>query len=140
MTNGTVLVIDVGTSSVRAAVVRADATFAHEISQELLPDCPSDGIVQFDATAMAAAALTTARAALDAAGPVDAVGISNQRASTIVWDRTTGEPVGPGIGWQDLRTIGDCLGLRAGATATRAEPVGHQAEVVARPVRSRPGP
>jgi glycerol kinase len=113
MTNGTVLVIDVGTSSVRAAVVRADATFADETSQELLPDCPSDGIVQFDATAMAAVALTTARAALDAAGPVDAVGISNQRASTIVWDRTTGEPVGPGIGWQDLRTIGDCLGLRA---------------------------
>ncbi len=40
------------------------------------------------------------------------VGISNQRGSTIVWDRATGEPVGPGIGWQDLRTVGACLTLR----------------------------
>src|SRR4029077_2787813 len=36
-------------------------------------------------------------------------GIANQRGSTVVWDRTTGEPVGPGIGWQDLRTVGMCL-------------------------------
>jgi glycerol kinase len=40
------------------------------------------------------------------------VGITNQRASTIVWDRATGEPVGPGLGWQDLRTVGTCLVLR----------------------------
>ena len=113
MTNGSVLVIDVGTSSVRAAVVRADATFAHEVAQELLPDGPAEGLVEFDADAMAAAILATARDALAAAGPVDAVGISNQRASTIVWDRATGAPIGPGIGWQDLRTVGDCLGLRA---------------------------
>ena len=39
--------------------------------------------------------------------------ISNQRGSTIVWDRATGEPVGPGLGWQDLRTVGACLALRA---------------------------
>ena len=44
--------------------------------------------------------------------PVDAVGISNQRGSTIVWDRATGEPVGPGLGWQDLRTIGACLAYK----------------------------
>jgi glycerol kinase len=44
---------------------------------------------------------------------VEAVGIANQRASTIVWDRATGEPVGPGIGWQDLRTVGTCLELQA---------------------------
>ena len=42
-------------------------------------------------------------------GPVAAVGVTNQRASTIAWDRATGEPVGPGLGWQDLRTVGDCL-------------------------------
>jgi hypothetical protein len=41
--------------------------------------------------------------------PVDAVGIANQRASTVVWDRATGQPVGPGFGWQDLRTVIDCL-------------------------------
>jgi glycerol kinase len=42
---------------------------------------------------------------------VDAVGITNQRASTIVWDAATGEPIGPGIGWQDLRTVFRCLEL-----------------------------
>ncbi len=69
-------------------------------------------MVEFDAAAMAAAALDVARAALAEGGPVDAVGIANQRASTVVWDRATGEPVGPGIGWQDLRTVGECLVLR----------------------------
>jgi glycerol kinase len=44
---------------------------------------------------------------------VAAVGIASQRASTIVWDRVTGEPVGPGVGWQDLRTVGMCLSLQA---------------------------
>ena len=54
-----------------------------------------------------------ARSALDAGGPVEAVGVANQRASTIVWDRTTGEPLGPGIGWQDLRTVFDCIMAKA---------------------------
>jgi glycerol kinase len=62
---------------------------------------------------MAAAALEVARAALEDGGPVKAVGIANQRASTIVWDRASGEPVGPGIGWQDLRTVSMCLELQA---------------------------
>ena len=62
---------------------------------------------------MADAALDVAGAALADGGPVDAVGITNQRASTIVWDRATGEPVGPGVGWQDLRTVGMCLVLAA---------------------------
>jgi glycerol kinase len=111
--SGQVLVIDVGTSSVRAAVVRDDGTFVCERGVEVLPDSPSDGIVEFDAREMARAALDTARAALDTAGAVDAVGISNQRASTVVWDRTSGAPVGPGIGWQDLRTVGTCLRLQS---------------------------
>ena len=50
---------------------------------------------------------------LEAHGPVDAVGISNQRASVVVWDAATGEPVAPAQGWQDLRTIGECLTLNA---------------------------
>lgn len=61
---------------------------------------------------MADAALEVARAALAEGGPVAAVGIANQRASAIVWDRQTGEPVGPGLGWQDLRTVGTCLALK----------------------------
>jgi glycerol kinase len=110
--HGRVLVVDVGTSSVRAAIVREDGTFAYDVARELLPDTPADGLVQFDATTMSSVSLDSVRAALETAGPVDAVGISNQRASSIVWDRHTGEPVGPGLGWQDLRTVGDCLALR----------------------------
>lgn len=107
-----VLVVDVGTSGLRAAVVRPDATIAVEHYRELLPDSPAPGLVEFDAAAMARAVLDVAHRALDDAGPVDAVGITNQRASTILWDRATGEPVGPGIGWQDLRTVFTCLELR----------------------------
>jgi glycerol kinase len=62
---------------------------------------------------MAAAVLDVCRRAIEAAPePVAGVGIADQRATTIVWDRRTGEPVGPGIGWQDLRTVGTCLLLQ----------------------------
>jgi glycerol kinase len=112
-TTGRLLVVDVGTSSVRAAIVHADGTTLASSERELLPDSPADGLVEFDATLMARTCLDLARAALDQAGPVDAVGVSNQRGSTIVWDRATGVPIGPALGWQDLRTIGACLALRA---------------------------
>ncbi len=108
-----ILVIDVGTSSVRASVVRPDATIAVEHQREALPDSPAAGLVEFDAAALGDAALELAARALADAGPVDGVGIANQRASTIVWDRATGEPVGPALGWQDLRTIGECLTYQA---------------------------
>jgi glycerol kinase len=106
------LVIDIGTSGLRAAIVRPDATVDHVHHRPLLPTSPAPGFVEFDPAAMAQAALEVAEAALAAGGPVDAVGITNQRASTVVWDRTTGEPVGPGVGWQDLRTVGMCLMLK----------------------------
>ena len=123
-----ILVIDVGTSGLRAAVVatrrRPSPSSATASSSR---DSPAPGLVEFDAAAMAAIALEVARAALAEAGPVEAVGITNQRASTIVWDRATGVPVGPGIGWQDLRTAGTCLVLQAdgirvapNASATKA--------------------
>jgi glycerol kinase len=111
--HGRVLVVDVGTSSVRAAVVHDDGSFAAGHERELLPDSPADGLVEFDAELLATTCLDLARAALEADGPVDAVGISDQRGSTVVWDRATGRPIGPGLGWQDLRTIGACLALRA---------------------------
>lgn len=122
-----ILVIDVGTSGLRAAVVRPDTSIAADQHRELLPSSPEAGLVEFDAAEMATVALEVARAVLAEGGPVDAVGITNQRASTIVWDRATGEPVGPGIGWQDLRTVGTCLVLQAdgihiapNASATKA--------------------
>jgi len=110
---GSILVVDVGTSGVRAAIVRPDATVEHEHHVPLLPDSPAAGLVEFDATRMAEAVLTVAGAVLAEGGPVAGVGIANQRASSIVWERTSGRPVAPGIGWQDLRTVGTCLVLQA---------------------------
>ena len=104
-----ILVVDVGTSGVRAAVVRPDATVTAEHRIQVLPSTPAPGLVEFDAAAMAEAALTVASRSLADAGPVDGVGVANQRASVVVWDRATGVPVAPGLGWQDLRTVGDCL-------------------------------
>jgi glycerol kinase len=107
-----ILVVDVGTSGVRAAVVRPEGAVEHVHHVPVLPSSPAPGFVEFDAHAMADAVLEVAAGALGDGGPVDGVGIANQRASTIVWDRKTGEPVGPGLGWQDLRTVGTCLVLR----------------------------
>ena len=122
-----ILVVDVGTSGVRAAIVGPDARVDHVHYRSVLPSTPSQGFVEFDASAMAAAVLEVATGALAEGGPVAAVGITNQRASTIVWDRATGTPVGPGVGWQDLRTAAMCLalqdrGLRLGSneSATKA--------------------
>ncbi|MDQ1394599.1 MAG: glycerol kinase [Acidimicrobiaceae bacterium] len=105
-----------GTSGVRAAIVRPDGGVDHIHHRPTLPSTPSPGFVEFDASALSIAALDVARQALAAAGgvaAVAAVGIANQRSSTIVWDRATGQPIGPGIGWQDLRTVGTCLMLQA---------------------------
>jgi glycerol kinase len=107
------LVVDVGTSSVRASIVRPDATVEHDLHAETLPDSPAPGLVELDAAHLAKAVLDVARTSLEQGGPVGAVGIANQRASTIVWERSTGIPVAPGIGWQDLRTVGMCLTLQA---------------------------
>lgn len=107
-----ILVVDVGTSGLRAAVVDPDGRIVHDEHRELLPDSPMAGLVEFDAARMAEVVLEVARGVLAAAGPVEAVGITTQRASTVVWDRTTGAPVAPALGWQDLRTVGDCLVLK----------------------------
>jgi glycerol kinase len=108
-----VLVIDVGTSGLRAGLVQADASVTDVHHRALPPLTPFPGLVEFDATEMAAAVLDVVGAARAAGGAVDAVGITNQRASTVLWDRQSGEPVAPAIGWQDLRTVFDCLTIAA---------------------------
>ena len=112
-TSESILVVDVGTSGLRAAIVRPDATVDHVHYRRLPPSTPFPGLVEFDAAEMAAGVLEVARAALADGGPVGAVGIANQRASTIVWDRASGEPVAPSLGWQDLRTVVDCIVAKA---------------------------
>ncbi len=106
-----ILVLDIGTSGVRASVVTHELTTLHDYSRELLPDSPANGLVEFDAMLLAETTTALAREAIVAVGHVDGVAISAQRASTVVWDRS-GSPVGPALGWQDLRTIGECFMAR----------------------------
>lgn len=108
----TILVIDVGTSSVRASLVQADGTVDTRARRATPPTLPAQGLVEIDAAALGEAVLDAAREALEGSGPVDAVGVTAQRASSLAWD-ADGRPAGPGIGWQDLRTAGTCLELQA---------------------------
>jgi glycerol kinase len=113
VSGGGLLVVDIGTSGVRAAVVRPDATVTHVHHRAVLPDTPAPGLVEIDATRIADAVAAVAAASLAEGGPVAGVGIANQRGTTLVWERDSGRPVAPAIGWQDLRTVGTCLELRA---------------------------
>ncbi|NBW92535.1 MAG: hypothetical protein EBR53_08825, partial [Actinobacteria bacterium] len=123
-----VLVIDVGTTGLRAAVVGGDGKVAHLNYELCSPNSPFPGLVEFDALTMRDAVLRVASKSLSQAGKVDAVGITTQRASTVVWDAKTGLPIGPSLSWQDLRTVGECitakiehnLTLAPNQTATKA--------------------
>jgi len=108
-----ILVIDIGSTSVRTAVVDASGHLRHTRRLPTPRESPAPGLLEFDPVALADTALSAAKATLTEAGAVDAVGIANQRASTVVWDRASGAPVGPGLGWQDLRTALDCLSLQS---------------------------
>jgi glycerol kinase len=90
-----------------------DGRVLDEQRQATPPSTPAPGLVEFDPVGLADAVVDLATDALESWGAVAAVGIANQRASTVVWDRATGEPVGPGLGWQDLRTVGECLTMAA---------------------------
>lgn len=107
-------VIDVGTTTMRVAVVDQNLAVV-DIETARVPNAtPFPGLVEFDAAAMADTVIEIASRVFGRTpGGVAAVGVANQRASTVVWDRATGRPVGPGLGWQDLRTVMDCITLKA---------------------------
>ena len=139
-----ILVIDVGTSGVRAAIVRARRDRRPRALPRAAARLPAPRPRRVRRRRASATRPSIWRAqALAAGGPVDAVGITNQRASTIVWDRATGEPVGPGLGWQDLRTVGECLVLPGRGPAPRARtsrpPSSRTCSTTLRP-RPRPRP
>ncbi|HEY5009657.1 MAG TPA: FGGY family carbohydrate kinase, partial [Acidimicrobiales bacterium] len=106
------LAIDVGTTSLRTAIVDTAGTVSHEHRERLTLTTPNPGEVELDAVEIARLALELASRTLDDAGGADVVGITNQRATTIVFDPVTGAPVGPALGWPDLRTVIDCLVLQ----------------------------
>lgn len=94
-------------------MVRPDGSIEARRQVEIRPERPFPGLVELDGVALAKAAMEAARSTLDEVHAVDGVGITNQRGTTIVWDASTGEPVGPALSWQDLRTAGTCLELQA---------------------------
>jgi glycerol kinase len=70
---------------------------------------PSPGEVELDAREILELSIRLAARTLAEGGGCDVVGITNQRATTVVFDPATGESVGPALSWQDLRTVIDCL-------------------------------
>jgi glycerol kinase len=105
------LVIDVGSSSVRASLVGEDGSVTTVGQVPVETRRPLPGFVEIDPVALASSALELARSAASRT-QVAAVAITNQRATTVVWERSNGRPIGPALSWQDIRTVGLCLELR----------------------------
>lgn len=106
------MVVDVGTSGLRAAVVRQDGSVNFLNYESCRPDTPAPGLVEFDPQKMGEAVLRVCHATIEQSknfDQIEAVGITNQRASTVMWSKSTGKPLGPALGWQDLRTVFDCI-------------------------------
>ena len=135
-----ILVVDVGTSGVRGAIVEPDGSVHHVHPVQVLPDTPFPGLVEFDPSAMADAVLDVAGRSLADGGPVEAVGIANQRASTIVWDRATGEAGGPRHRLAGSPHRGDLPRAPGQGVPAGTQCLGHQGGRHPRPVRSRPVP
>ncbi|HET9397404.1 MAG TPA: glycerol kinase GlpK [Sphingomicrobium sp.] len=109
------LVIDGGTTSTRAMLVRPDGSVHESYQRPLTQHYPAPGHVEHDAAEIWDKTLLAARAMVDAAGgpaAIAAIGITNQRETIVAWDRTSGEPIGTAIVWQDRRTAEFCAGLR----------------------------
>jgi len=108
----TVLALDQGTTSSRAILFDASGHAIASAQQEFTQHFPQPGWVEHDPEEIWATQLATARDAL-ANSEVAALGITNQRETTVVWDRTTGEPIHNAIVWQDRRTADLCSQLKA---------------------------
>jgi glycerol kinase len=110
-----ILAIDQGTTGTRCLVVDESLRVIGSGYAELRQSFPQPGWVEHDPEEIWRAVLDTAAAALAAAGvraaELTAIGITNQRETTVVWERTTGRPVYPAIVWQDRRTAERCLEL-----------------------------
>ena len=110
-----ILTIDQGTTSTRAIVFDETAQTLGSSQRELRQIFPQSGWVEHDPMEIADAAIGTARSALADAGvsasDIAALGIANQRETTVIWDRVTGRPLANAIVWQDHRTAEMCNAL-----------------------------
>jgi glycerol kinase len=111
-----VLAIDQGTTSSRAMVFRADLSVAAIAQAEFPQHFPASGWVEHDPEDIWNSTIATCRDALKKAGlaaaDIAAIGITNQRETTLVWDRATGQAVHRAIVWQDRRTADFCARLK----------------------------
>jgi glycerol kinase len=112
-----ILAIDQGTTSSRAILFDAAMHPVHTSQQEFAQHFPDSGWVEHDPDDIWRSVVETCRAVVAEAGlaPSDiaGIGITNQRETTLVWDRRTGEPIHRAIVWQDRRTAALCERLRA---------------------------
>ena len=111
-----VLAIDQGTTSTRAILFDAAFKVAAVAQEEIPQHFPASGWVEHDPSDLWSTAAGACREAIEragiAAGEIAAIGITNQRETTIVWDRRTGQPIHNAIVWQDRRTLGLCRTLQ----------------------------
>ncbi len=116
-----ILAIDEGTTGVRGVVVDEHGQPLGGGYREFTQHFPRPGWVEHDAVEVWDATLAACREALDATatapGDVTCIGITNQRETTVLWDRITGEPVHRAIVWQDRRTSGRCDRLKSSGHA-----------------------
>jgi glycerol kinase len=112
-----VLAIDQGTTSSRAIVFRNDISIAASAQQEFPQHFPASGWVEHEPEDIWTSTIMVCRDALEKAGlgpkDVAAIGITNQRETTVVWDRATGKAVHRAIVWQDRRTADICARLKS---------------------------
>ena len=112
-----ILAIDQGTTSSRAIVFRADISIAAQAQQEFQQHFPASGWVEHEPEDIWTSTVATCRDAMRKAdvkaSDIAAIDITNQRETTVVWDRATGQAVGRAIVWQDRRTADICAKLKA---------------------------
>ena len=112
---GHLIAIDQGTTSTRAIVFDAKLAPIAAAQQELRQIYPAPGWVEHDPEDIWSAVVATVREAMAKAGigakDIAGIGITNQRETTIVWDRATGKPIHNAIVWQDRRTADACAAL-----------------------------
>jgi glycerol kinase len=117
-----VLAIDQGTTSSRAIVFRSDTSIAAVAQQEFQQHFPASGWVEHEPEDIWTSTVMVCREVLEKAHleakDIAAIGITNQRETTVVWDRKTGQAVHRAIVWQDRRTADICAQLKAGGYET----------------------
>ncbi|MGU3471234.1 glycerol kinase GlpK [Paenibacillus sp. D51F] len=116
MSDTYILSIDQGTTSTRAVVVGRGGEFVTSAQQEITQHYPRPGWVEHDASEIWVSVLGVMAAALSKASlrpdQIEAIGITNQRETAVVWDRHTGNPVHRAVVWQSRQTADICEELR----------------------------